>query len=42
MPMLNWIGKAAVVNHHPWVPFHLLKAVPGLLCDKDAFVAMLK
>jgi site-specific DNA-methyltransferase (adenine-specific)/adenine-specific DNA-methyltransferase len=32
MPMLNWIGKEAVVNHHQQVPFHLLKDVPELAC----------
>ncbi|MBN2267374.1 MAG: site-specific DNA-methyltransferase [Candidatus Babeliaceae bacterium] len=25
MPVLDWIGKKAVVNHHKEVPFHLLK-----------------
>jgi site-specific DNA-methyltransferase (adenine-specific)/adenine-specific DNA-methyltransferase len=28
MPTLDWIGKAAVVNHHRQVPYHLLR------CDK--------
>ncbi len=32
MPTLDWIGKAAVVNHHHEVPFHLLKDVPELSC----------
>ena len=30
MPTLNWIGKDAVVKHHPDVPFHLLEPVPAL------------
>jgi hypothetical protein len=30
MPTLNWPGKEAVVNHHLYVPFHLLKDVPDL------------
>ncbi|MBI4633810.1 MAG: site-specific DNA-methyltransferase [Deltaproteobacteria bacterium] len=34
MPTLNWIGKAAVVNHHLQVPFHLLKDVPSLACGE--------
>ena len=25
MPSLNWIGKAAVVDHHRQVPYHLLR-----------------
>lgn len=29
MPILDWIGKKAVVNHHKEVPFHLLK------CDSE-------
>jgi adenine-specific DNA-methyltransferase len=29
MPVLDWIGKASVVNHHRIVPYHLLH------CDKD-------
>jgi hypothetical protein len=29
MPTLNWIGKAAVVNHHRKVGYHLLR------CDKE-------
>jgi site-specific DNA-methyltransferase (adenine-specific)/adenine-specific DNA-methyltransferase len=29
MPTLHWIGKAAVVNHHRKVPYHLLR------CDKQ-------
>lgn len=29
MPTLDWIGKAAVVNHHRDVPYHLLR------CDKQ-------
>ena len=34
MPILNWIGKEAVVNHHHQVPFHLLKDVPDLACGE--------
>lgn len=30
MPILNWIGKKAVENHHREVPFHLLKDAPEL------------
>ncbi len=30
MPVLDWIGKKAVVNHHKEVPFHLLKCDPDL------------
>ncbi len=30
MPMLNWIGKEAVVEHHKQVPFHLLRCNPDL------------
>lgn len=29
MPTLDWIGKAAVVNHHRQVPYHLLR------CEKE-------
>lgn len=29
MPVLDWIGKKAVVDHHKQVPFHLLK------CNKE-------
>ncbi len=32
MPVLNWIGKEAVVKHHKEVPFRLLEAVPELAC----------
>jgi len=28
MPMLDWIGKSAVVDHHRKVPYHLLR------CDR--------
>ncbi|MBV2210372.1 MAG: site-specific DNA-methyltransferase [Thermomonas sp.] len=36
MPSLNWIGKAAVVNHHQDVPFRLLEPVQSLSCgDAD-------
>jgi hypothetical protein len=27
MPILNWIGKEAVVNHDKEVPFRLLKKI---------------
>jgi len=30
MPILDWIGKKAVLNHHNEVPFHLLKEVQDL------------
>ena len=30
MPILNWMGKEAVRNHHHTVPFHLLRDVPEL------------
>lgn len=30
MPVLDWIGKAAVVNHHKDVPYRLLEPVPEL------------
>jgi adenine-specific DNA-methyltransferase len=37
MPVLNWIGKEAVVKHHKEVPFRLLEAVPELSCgDADS------
>ena len=32
MPVLNWIGKSAVVKHHKDVPYRLLEPVPGLSC----------
>lgn len=36
MPVLNWIGKEAVVRHHKDVPFRLLEPVPALSCgDAD-------
>jgi len=36
MPVLNWIGKDAVVRHHKDVPFRLLEPVPALSCgDAD-------
>ena len=36
MPVLNWIGKDAVVRHHKDVPFRLLEPVPELACgDAD-------
>ena len=37
MPVLDWIGKAAVVRHHQEVPYRLLEAVPELSCgDPDS------
>jgi len=30
MPVLDWIGKKAVVKHHNEVPFHLLQRLPDL------------
>lgn len=30
MPTLDWLGKAAVVDHHRRVPFHLLRDVPEM------------
>ena len=37
MPVLNWIGKDAVVRHHKDVPFRLLEPVLELSCgDADA------
>lgn len=37
MPTLNWIGKAAVVNHHRKVPYHLLRCDRALSAgDADA------
>ena len=32
MPVLNWIGKPAVVKHHLDVPYRLLEPVPELSC----------
>ena len=32
MPVLNWIGKEAVVKHHKEVPFRLLEPVAELSC----------
>ena len=32
MPTLNWIGKAAVQQHHTRVPVRLLESVPALSC----------
>lgn len=32
MPVLNWIGKEAVVKHHKDVPFRLLEPVAELSC----------
>lgn len=37
MPVLNWIGKEAVVKHHRDVPFRLLEPVEELSCgDADS------
>lgn len=37
MPVLNWIGKDAVVRHDAEVPFRLLEDVPELACgDADS------
>lgn len=37
MPVLNWIGKEAVVKHHKEVPFRLLEPVQELSCgDVDS------
>lgn len=30
MPVLDWIGKQAVVKHHRDVPYRLLESVPEL------------
>lgn len=41
MPVLNWIGKEAVVKHHKEVPFRLLEPVPELSCgnaDSDNLI----
>ncbi len=32
MPVLNWIGKEAVVKHHKEVPFRLIEPVEELSC----------
>ena len=34
MPVLNWIGKEAVVRHDTEVPYHLLRDVPELACGE--------
>lgn len=37
MPVLDWIGKPAVVRHHQEVPYRLLELVPELSCgDPDS------
>jgi adenine-specific DNA-methyltransferase len=36
MPVLNWIGKEAVVNHHNQVPYHLLRCNPELSVGEDS------
>ncbi|HQZ83393.1 MAG TPA: site-specific DNA-methyltransferase [Pyrinomonadaceae bacterium] len=33
MPVLNWIGKEAVVKHHKEVPFRLIEPVAALSCE---------
>lgn len=33
MPVLDWIGKPAVVKHHRDVPYRLLEPVPALSCE---------
>ncbi len=33
MPILNWIGKEAVVKHHQKVPHRLLESVKELPCS---------
>lgn len=35
MPVLDWIGKSAVVKHHKDVPYRLLEPVPALSCNAD-------
>jgi adenine-specific DNA-methyltransferase len=34
MPVLDWIGKKAVVDHHKQVPFHLLRCNDELSCGE--------
>ena len=34
MPVLDWIGKSAVVRHDAEVPFRLLQDVPELACGE--------
>lgn len=36
MPVLDWIGKAAVVGHDAQVPYRLLQDVPELTCGEAA------
>lgn len=36
MPLLNWIGKEAVVNHDKEVPFRLLKKVKGVSVGEES------
>lgn len=36
MPVLNWIGKSAVVKHHKDVPYRLLEPVPELSFEAGA------
>jgi len=36
MPVLDWIGKRAVVKHHQDVPYRLLEPVPELSCPPHA------
>lgn len=35
MPILNWIGKEAVVKHHKEVPFRLLEPAPEFSCGEN-------
>ena len=35
MPVLNWIGKEAVVKHHKEVPFRLVEPVAELSCGEE-------
>ncbi len=36
MPVLNWIGKEAVINHDKEVPFRLLRKVKGESCGDSS------
>lgn len=36
MPVLDWIGKTAVVTHHKDVPYRLLEPVPKLSLPSSA------
>jgi adenine-specific DNA-methyltransferase len=35
VPVLNWIGKSAVVKHHKDVPYRLLEPVHELSCGTE-------